>query len=54
MSNKELKERKEMVESIAEKFGEMDDADKSYIVGYMAGKAEERQKWEKKGVAVTV
>lgn len=40
-------ERKEMIESIAERFTEMDDADKSYIAGYMVGKQEERQKWEK-------
>ena len=49
-----MKERKDMIERIAERFGEMDDADKSYIVGYMAGKAEERQKWEKKGATETV
>lgn len=41
-------ERKERVKSIAEQFTEMDDADKSYIAGYMAGKAEERQKWEQR------
>lgn len=39
-------ERKEMIENIAERFTQMDDADKSYIAGYMAGKQEERQKWE--------
>lgn len=41
-------ERKEMVKDIAQRFTEMDDADKSYIAGYMAGKAEERQKWEQR------
>lgn len=45
-------EREEMIENIAENFTEMDDADKSYIVGYMAGKQEERQKWEQKQTAV--
>lgn len=40
-------ERKEMIEKIAKGFTEMDDADKSYIAGYMVGKQEERQKWEK-------
>lgn len=45
----EMNERKEfIVKNIAEKFVEMDDADKSYIAGYMAGKQEERQKWEQR------
>lgn len=39
-------ERKEMIENIAERFTQMDDADKSYIAGYLVGKEEERQKWE--------
>lgn len=39
-------ERKEMIENIAERFTQIDDVDKSYIAGYMAGKQEERQKWE--------
>lgn len=34
-------ERKEMIENIAERFTQMDDVDKSYIAGYMAGKQEE-------------
>lgn len=42
-------ERKEMIENIAERFTQMDDVDKSYIAGYMAGKQEERQKWEAAG-----
>jgi hypothetical protein len=37
---------KEIIENIAEQFAMMDDTDKSYIAGYMAGKQEERQKWE--------
>lgn len=41
-------ERKEMIENIAERFTQMDDVDKSYIAGYMAGKQEERQKWEQR------
>ncbi len=40
---------KEMIENIAERFTQMDDVDKSYIAGYMAGKQEERQKWEQQG-----
>ena len=44
-----MNEKKEfIVKNIAEKFVEMDDADKSYIAGYMAGKQEERQKWEQR------
>ena len=39
-------EKKEMIEALAERFTQMDDADKSYIAGYMVGKQEERQKWE--------
>ena len=42
-------ERKEMIENIAERFTQMDDDDKSYIAGYMAGKQEERQNWEQQG-----
>ena len=41
-------ERKELIENIAEQFTQMDDADKSYIAGYMTGKQEERQKWERR------
>ncbi len=45
----EMNEKKEfIIKNIAEKFVEMDDADKSYIAGYMAGKQEERQKWEQR------
>ena len=31
-----------MIENIAERFTQMDDVDKSYIAGYMAGKQEEQ------------
>lgn len=41
-------EKKEMIINIAEKLTALDDIDKSYIVGYIAGKTEERQKWEKR------
>lgn len=41
-------ERKELIENIAEQFTQMDDADKSYIAGYMTGKQEERQRWERR------
>ena len=44
-------EKKEMIINIAEKFTALDDIDKSYIVGYVAGKTEERQKWEKRKAA---
>lgn len=47
MTEMEKKERKEMIESVAEQFTGMDDNDKSFITGYMVGKAEERQKWKK-------
>jgi hypothetical protein len=46
-------ERKERIENMAEKLMEMDDADKCYISGYMAGKQEERQRWEQKETATT-
>lgn len=39
-------EKKELIEEIAEKFTSLNDNDKSYITGYMAGIQEERQKWE--------
>lgn len=45
-------ERKKLIETMAEKFTEMDADDKSYIAGYMVGKQEERQKWERQGKAV--
>lgn len=45
-------EKKEMVERLAQKFVSLPDAEKSFVAGYMAGKEEERAKWEKKGLAV--
>ena len=42
-------EKKAMIERLAEKFTTMDTEDKSFIVGYMTGKEEERLKWEKRG-----
>ena len=44
-------EKKEMIINIAEKFTALDDIDKSYIVGYVAGKTEERQKWVQREAA---
>lgn len=46
-------EKKEMIINIAEKLTALDDIDKSYIMGYLAGTAEERQRWEHKQAAVT-
>ena len=45
-------ERKKLIEAMAEKFTGMDAEDKSYIAGYMAGKQEERQRWEQRQEAV--
>jgi hypothetical protein len=44
-------EKKEMIINIAEKLTALDDIDKSYLVGYMAGKTEERQKWVQREAA---
>ena len=46
-------EKKEKIINIAEKLTALDDIDKSYIMGYLAGTAEERQRWEHKQAAVT-
>ena len=46
-------ERKALIEEMAEKFTGLDDDAKSYIAGYMAGKQEERQRWEQRTVAAT-
>lgn len=40
-------ERMRMIEEMAEKFTGLEEQDKSFIVGYMTGKQEERQQWEK-------
>lgn len=45
-------EKKAMIERMAEKFTGMDTEDKSFIVGYMTGKEEERLKWERKEATV--
>lgn len=45
-------EKRERVEEIARKFVRLDEEGKSFITGYMIGKQEERQKWEKKQAAV--
>lgn len=36
-------EKKRMIEAMAEKFTGLEENDKSFIVGYMMGKQEERQ-----------
>lgn len=41
-------EKKKKVESIAERFMQLDDKDMAYVTGYIAGKQEERQKWERR------
>lgn len=45
-------ERKQMIEEMAEKFTGLEENDKSFIVGYMTGKQEERQRWEQRQDAV--
>lgn len=45
-------EKKEMVERLAQKFVSLPDSEKSFIAGYMARAEEEREKWEKKEMAV--
>lgn len=45
-------EKKHMIEAMAEKFTGLEENDKSFIVGYMMGKQEERQQWERKEAAV--
>ncbi len=45
-------EKKELLADMAEKFTGLSEADKSYIVGYMAGKQEERQQWEQKAAQI--
>lgn len=45
-------EKKAMLERMAEKFTGMDAEDKSFVVGYMTGKEEERLKWERKETQV--
>ena len=38
------KEKKKLIESMSEQFVGLDEIDKVYITGYVAGKQEERQK----------
>lgn len=45
-------ERKQMIEEMAEKFTGLKENDKSFIVGYMTGRQEERQRWEQRQGAV--
>ncbi len=40
--------RREKITTIAKKFAALDELDKAYITGYIAGKDAERQKWEKR------
>lgn len=44
----ERRMKKERIEDIAKRFVELNEESKSYIVGYMNGAQEERQRWEKK------
>lgn len=46
MTAKEKK--RELVEAIVRGFVGLDEENKSYIVGYMAGIQEERQRWEQR------
>lgn len=48
-------EKKERIEEATRKFMMLNDDERSYIIGYMAGVAEERQRWEhKEAAAVTM
>ena len=49
----EKAKKREMIESMAEKFVLLPESDKAYIAGYMAGIQEERAKWEKRQQAAT-
>ncbi len=42
------KEKKEEILTTAEMYKELDELDKRFISGYIAGKREERAKWERK------
>lgn len=46
-------ERKRLIETIAEKFIGLEENNKSFIVGYMTGRQEERQQWEQRRTAET-
>ena len=45
-------EKKEKIINLAQDFTKIDEEDKAYIVAYIAGKTEERQRWEQKVDAV--
>lgn len=45
-------EKREMVERLTQKFVTLPDSEKSFIAGYMAGKEEERAKWERKELTI--
>ena len=47
-------EKMERAEDIAKRFMCLDDTDKQYITGYMAGIQVERQKWEEKLAAAGI
>ena len=49
-----LWKRRERAEDIAKRFMCLDDTDKQYITGYMAGIQVERQKWEEKLAAAGI
>lgn len=48
----EKAKKREQVEEIAKRFVGLNEEQKSYIVGYMNGVQEERQRWERKQAAV--
>lgn len=39
-------EQKEMIVNTVERFMQLDETSRSFIVGYMTGTQDERQKWE--------
>jgi len=54
MAEKMEKARKrEMIESVVEKFVLLPESDKTFIAGYLVGKEEERAKWEKRQQVAT-
>lgn len=40
--------KRELIERLSKKFASLPDPDKKFIAGYMAGREEERAKWEQK------
>jgi len=47
-------ERKALIERLAEKFVSLEDSEKSFVAGYMAGKEEECSKWERKQATAAI